>query len=419
LTKREDGELVLDDGLDSNSVEKDDDDVAEERIKVNDPASGLKDNASVFIAELWKVYAPSIGILSSFLRCLKKIICCCFRRNSEAKDDKTAMPKRAVRGLSTAIMPGETFGLLGVNGAGKTTTLSILTGDINPTSGDAYVTGNDVTGRTPGGVSKARKSIGFCPQVDPLLELMTGRDTLLMFGRLRGIPAERLHETVDDLIESLTLTPHANKKSGSYSGGNKRKLSLGVAIIGNPNVLFIDEASSGMDPVARRKMWDIISTIAQHRSVILTTHSMEEAEALCTRVAIMTSGRMRCLGSVTHLKNKFLDGYTVDIQCWNNAGEDDVDVVEKYVLEEAFKQNERRVVLAERHGVFLRFDVENHRREGRDGNGGGTGEIFRQMEEMKRNSDMFAIEDYSIAQCTLEQVFLRLAKDDDNGDDDA
>ena len=97
---------------------------------------------------------------------------------------------------------------------------------------------------------------------------------------------------------SLTLTPHADKPAGCYSGGNKRKLSLGIALIGDPQILFIDEASSGMDPLARRKMWDVIANVARHRSVVITSHNMEEVEALCTRVTIMSEGEMKCLGSV-------------------------------------------------------------------------------------------------------------------------
>jgi len=319
---------------------------------------------------------------------------------------------------------------LGVNGAGKTTTLSVLTGDTNPTAGDAYVAGHDVTGQTPGGVEEARKSIGFCPQTNPLLDLMTGWDTLLMFGKLRGIPSDRLEETVNDLISALTLTPHAHKPSCSYSGGNKRKLSLGIAIIGDPDVLFIDEASSGMDPVSRRKMWELLANVAERRSVILTTHSMEEAEALCTRVAIMTSGRMRCLGSVQHLKNRFVGGYVLDMQCEMMRGgdgegrkeeEEIVDKVQAYILNVALKGVS---VLTERHGPFLRFDVcsnkqedeEKHEEELMKEEKGGAitlGVIFRTLESMKVD-ERFRIVDYSVSQCTLEQVFLSLAKDEEH-----
>merc|ERR1711920_994325 len=123
---------------------------------------------------------------------------------------------------------------------GKTTTLSVLTGDLKPTSGDVCIAGHDVTGKAISGVSEARKCIGYCPQVNPLLGVMTARETLLMFGRLRGINKECLDEAVESLLEALGLTRFADKKCGSYSGGNKRKLCLGVAVIGNPKVLFID-----------------------------------------------------------------------------------------------------------------------------------------------------------------------------------
>ena len=283
-----------------------------------------------------------------------------------------------------------------MNGAGKTTTLGVLTGDIAPTAGDAFVAGHDVTGETPGGVAAARKNIGFCPQVDPLIDLMTGRETLRMFGRLRGIPKDRLEGTVNDLLDRLTLTPHADKVSQSYSGGNKRKLSLGVALIGDPRVLFIDEASSGMDPAARRHMWSLIEKVSQKRSVILTTHSMEEAEALCTRLGIMVKGEMLCLGSVQHLKSKYLDGYTIDVHCKSGTAESEVDAVIEKILNDALPGSE----LAERHGRFLKFDVSSM-------SSLGLGETFRRLQQVKDSS---VVENYSISQCSLEQVFIKLVK---------
>jgi len=291
--------------------------------------------------------------------------------------------------------------------------LGILTGDIRSTNGEAYVAGHDITGRTPGAVGKARRCMGFCPQIDPLLDLMTGRETLRMFGSLKGIPNLFLDETIDDLLDALSLSPHADKPSCTYSGGNKRKLSLGIAIIGDPDVLFIDEASSGMDPVSSRKMWALINKISERRSVVLTTHSMEEAEALCTRVGIMTSGRMRCLGSVQHLKNKFLpgSGYTVDVMCESDVGSDVVDRLEREILDHAFRGS----LVTERHGSFLRFDTpfQGNRGENGDASRLDLGNLFQLMQNLKEDP-MFRIEDYSISQCTLEQVFLNLAKENDD-----
>lgn len=134
---------------------------------------------------------------------------------------------------------------------------------------------------------------------------MTCRETLYFFGRLRGIPRDLVGKEVEQMLQKLTLTPHADKTTESCSGGNKRKLSLGIALIGAKpsSVLLIDEPSSGLDPVARRKgMWSLISDFSKDRSVILTTHSMHEAEALCSRVAIMKDGQLLCLGSVQQLK---------------------------------------------------------------------------------------------------------------------
>jgi ABC-type multidrug transport system ATPase subunit len=276
--------------------------------------------------------------------------------------------------------------------------LGVLTGDITPTSGLAYVAGHDVTGITPGGVAHARKHIGFCPQVDPLLELMTGRETLIMFGKLRGIPPDDLQTTVLELLDQLTLTPYADKVSQSYSGGNKRKLSLGVALIGDPRVLFIDEASSGMDPAARRHMWELIGKVSRKRSTVLTSHSMEEAEALCTRVAIMVKGKMLCLGSVQHVKTKYLDGYTIDVHCTSGTPDSVVDGLVQDILARALPGS----VLAERHGRFLRFDMSSLSRL-------GLGTTFRRLQELKEQDD-WRVENYSISQCSLEQVFIKLVK---------
>mmetsp|Transcript_43917 Transcript_43917/g.64517 ORF Transcript_43917/g.64517 Transcript_43917/m.64517 type:complete len:2436 (+) Transcript_43917:98-7405(+) len=401
------GNLMLDDGLDN--LEEEDADVLEERYNIRNNKENLKDSTAILLADLWKVYPASQGVMTFLINSTKNFFqflfrCCC---NPIGKPiDSSCLPKRALRGLSTAIVEGETFGLLGMNGAGKSTTLNILTGDTTPTSGEAYVAGHDVTGRVLGGVSNARRHIGFCPQVDPLLDLMTGRETLYMFGRLRGIPARNLRDTVNRITDALALTPHADKPSESYSGGNKRKLSLGVALIGNPDVLFIDEASSGMDPFARKKIWELISKVSENRSVVLTSHSMEEVEALCTRVTIMVSGRMRCLGSVQYLKSTYLGGYTVDLQIRQKAFVDQVESLKKYVTETALPS----ASLVEQHSKFLKFSIPSISRN--QGSSLGLGDIFGVLETLKKDCNII-VEDYAISQCTLEQVFIAFAKSGD------
>ena len=199
--------------------------------------------------------------------------------------------------------------LTGVNGAGKSTTMAILTHDIESTSGSAYVAG------IPLSDPRTMLHIGFCPQTDPLLDLMNSYETLHFFGRIRGIPESILTPRVKDLIDQVGLTPHAHRCCGNYSGGNKRKLSLAVALIGNPKLLLLDEPSSGMDPEARRNMWEVIAKVSETRTVVLTTHSMEECEVLCSRMGIMVNGAMKCIGTSQHLKSKFGQGYEVQIRC--------------------------------------------------------------------------------------------------------
>lgn len=147
-------------------------------------------------------------------------------------------PKYAVGGISLVCREGERFGLLGINGAGKTTTLGILTGEIHPTSGNVYIGGKSLADPS------TQQMIGFCPQVDPLLELMNAYETLWFFGRIRGIVPSKLVQRIQELIQQTGLTPYAHKPCGTYSGGNKRKLSLAVALIGDPKVLLLDEVSN-------------------------------------------------------------------------------------------------------------------------------------------------------------------------------
>uniref|UniRef100_A0A8B9J0E8 ATP binding cassette subfamily A member 3 n=1 Tax=Amazona collaria TaxID=241587 RepID=A0A8B9J0E8_9PSIT len=214
----------------------------------------------------------------------------------------------AVDRISLAVSKGECFGLLGFNGAGKTTTFKMLTGDESITSGDAFVDGHSILAN----IKKVQQRIGYCPQFDALLEHMTGRETLSMYARLRGIPERYIGSCVENMLRGLLLEPHADKLVRTYSGGNKRKLSAGIALIGGPPVIFLDEPSTGMDPVARRLLWDAVTRTREcGKSIIFTSHSMEECEALCTRLAIMVNGQFKCLGSPQHLKSKFGSGYTL------------------------------------------------------------------------------------------------------------
>eukprot|EP00924_Labyrinthula_sp_SR-Ha-C_P016702 maker-scaffold_6-snap-gene-12.1-mRNA-1 protein AED:0.16 eAED:0.16 QI:0/0/0/1/1/1/3/0/2699 len=232
--------------------------------------------------------------------------------------------KVAVKGVSLGIPEGMCFGYLGINGAGKTTTLKCLTGDVFPTGGRASIKGYDIVTNQ----HNVRKNIGYCSQFSSILGLLTVREHLELFCRIKyhtlSFSAESdsstdlIEHNVQKLLKRLSLKPFENKLSKSLSGGNKRKLSVAIAMVGSPSVMLLDEPSTGMDVASRRFMWDVIENMVAGKhdgkktSVILTTHSMEECQALCSRVGIMVGGRLRCLGGIQHLKSKFGNGFTIE-----------------------------------------------------------------------------------------------------------
>ncbi|TYZ62891.1 hypothetical protein PybrP1_006990 [[Pythium] brassicae (nom. inval.)] len=219
--------------------------------------------------------------------------------------------KVALDDLCLAIPKGECFGYLGINGAGKSTTMKVLTGQLGPSSGFVSLGGFDLARHR----DKARTVLGYCPQFDALHDLLTVREQLELYARLKGVPAALVPLAVAEKMSEVGLGEYRDKLTRGLSGGNKRKVSTAIALMGAPRIVLLDEPSTGVDPSARRKMWDVIAGVCARAeaSVVLTTHSMEECEALCTRVGILVSGRLQCLGSVAHLKHKFGRGYTVEV----------------------------------------------------------------------------------------------------------
>lgn len=175
----------------------------------------------------------------------------------------------ATRDLNFGVRSGECFGLLGVNGAGKTTTFKILTGDIPPSDGESFIHGNSMyVDRT-----KYLKNIGYCPQAHALNMTLTGREMLTLFAYIRGVPEETIPKEVNKWLVRCGIQQYENVVCKKYSGGNKRKLSFGVALIGNPSIIMLDEPTCGVDPVARRKLWDVLAVVRKAgQSIVLTTH---------------------------------------------------------------------------------------------------------------------------------------------------
>lgn len=232
----------------------------------------------------------------------------------KAYTNEANKPFLAVEKISFGLDYGECFALLGVNGAGKSTTFKSLTADTKPTEGEISIAGYNIQTE----FEQARRLIGYCPQKDAIFPLMTVEEHIWYFARIKGIKPELQDKIVQDAIYELNLTDHRFKPAGTLSGGNKRKLSVAMAILGNPPIILLDEPSAGMDPEARRFMWSVVERISQRdkkSAVILTTHSMEEAEALSTKMGIMVRGGIfKCFGSSQHIKNKFGTGYECEIK---------------------------------------------------------------------------------------------------------
>ncbi|KAJ1365622.1 hypothetical protein KIN20_026006 [Parelaphostrongylus tenuis] len=277
----------------------------------------------------------------------------------------------AVKGVTFHVKSGECFGLLGVNGAGKTSTFQMLTGENVISDGDAFVNGWSVKTNW----REAGANVGYCPQFDAVIKEMTGEETLYMFARIRGIPKNEIPEKVNAVIHTIGIELYAKRQIKGYSGGNKRRLSLGIALIGLPPVLLLDEPTTGVDPKARRIVWSILSKVRSlGAALVLTSHSMDECEALCTELAIMVDGKFKCYGSCQHIKSRFGAGFTLLIRL--------------------------RHYRDEHHLLQLSYELPKQR-------GTTWSGLFDKLEELIKEFDF---EDYSLSQTTLEQVFLAFSR---------
>lgn len=222
---------------------------------------------------------------------------------------KTFGSNKVVDDVTFGVVKGECFALLGPNGAGKTTTFNMIRGEIGMTSGEIFVTGIPVSQQR----ALARSCLGVCPQFDAM-DKMTVEEILSFYATLRGVKGDRVKIHVDNIIEAVGVGRFRTRMASKLSGGNKRKLSLGVALIGNPKVLLLDEPSSGMDAFAKRIMWKTLASVSNGRSIVLTTHSMEEADALANRAGILAKHMLAC-GTTEDLCRKYGNNLHVHIVC--------------------------------------------------------------------------------------------------------
>ncbi len=217
----------------------------------------------------------------------------------EARDlRKTYGDNEAVKGVSFEIKTGEIFSLLGPNGAGKTTTISMLSGLIPPTSGDAVIVGRSIVKDS----LHVRAMIGVVPQEIALYDDLTARENLVFWGQMYGLNGARLKTRIAAVLEQIGLSDRANERIKTYSGGMKRRVNIGVGLLHEPKLLFMDEPTVGIDPQSRRAILDTVKALnAQGMAVLYTTHYMEEAAELSNRVGIIDHGQMIALGTQREL----------------------------------------------------------------------------------------------------------------------
>jgi len=202
----------------------------------------------------------------------------------------------ALTDVSFGVSRGDIFALLGPNGAGKTSLFNVIRGGLIPDEGDVFIHGSSIL-RHPG---SARLHLGVCPQFTAIDTQMTVREHLYIYGRLKGVEKKRLHSDIETLMEATSLNTYADRLASQLSGGNQRKLSLAISLIGNPSVVLIDEFSTGIDPKTKRDMWSTFLNVSSNKAMVLTTHSMEEAAVLSTKVGILAN-RMLTSGSTEAL----------------------------------------------------------------------------------------------------------------------
>ncbi|XP_068455299.1 cholesterol transporter ABCA5 [Clinocottus analis] len=311
--------------------------------------------------------------------------------------------KVAAKNVSFCVRKGEVLGLLGPNGAGKSSIMHMLAGDTEPTAGQILM-GDYGTDFLP--VDAPLQQVGYCPQVNPLWPRITLQEHLEIHAAIKGLRGEDVPGIVKRVVNALELKKHLHKQAKTLSAGLKRKLCFALSMIGNPQIVLLDEPSSGMDPKSKQRMWRAIRAAFKNRQrgAVLTTHYMEEAEAVCDRVAIMVSGRLRCIGSIQHLKGKYGRGYSLEVKLREElTGLQQVALLHKEILR-IFPHAARQESFATL--MVYKIPMEDVK---------SLAESFCQLERAKQN---FNFEEYNFSQSTLEQVFMEFAKEQESEEEE-
>ncbi|XP_049644107.1 phospholipid-transporting ATPase ABCA3-like [Suncus etruscus] len=299
----------------------------------------------------------------------------------------------AVRNISLIVQKSECFGLLGLDGAGKSTTFKMITGKETTTSGVVLIDGINIIEN----IWKVRSKIGYSPERNPMMTHMTGRELLIMYARLRGVPEPDIYKYVEAFIFSLHLETHADEFVSKYSFGSKRRLNAAIALMGNTSVVFLDEPSSSRDPTTMNFLQDTVTWMCKNgKAVVISSHSMEDCEAICTRMAIMVNGTFKYLGSPQHLKHKFCNIYNLTAKIKTDQTVNKLPQFKEFVT-----TNFPGSVINQEHEGFVGFYFSSKKIQ--------WGKVFDILEEAKAS---FNLEDYSVNQITMEQIFLTFANTD-------
>ena len=348
--------------------------------------------------------------------------------NLKSKDPKKKN-KKSLNNFTIHLNDSEIFGLLGPNGAGKTTFFSILTGIYEPTSGNAFIRGNSILKN----IEKTYEYIGYCPQFDLLWEDLSVENTLLFYSRMKNKDKEKIYLMVEKILIDVRLVKFRKYLVRELSGGMRRRLSLGVALIGEPPIVFLDEPTTGLDPKNKREIWDILSHCKENRCMILTTHLMDEAETLCDRIGIILKGKIRCLGSQYKLKANYGKGFKLCINLKpftvesynsntiNDSIKDDKEekigfFFDKDKIKEQHRINELRInkISSFLNEIFSRNCklTEKHRSAAIYEIGTDVFNpelLFKKLEERKEELE---ITNWAISQVDLEDIFIKLTEND-------
>lgn len=324
----------------------------------------------------------------------------------------------AVDNVSFGIKRGEVFALLGPNGAGKSTTISLIRGDIKPSNngGDVFVEDASVVNQ----LTAARRNLGVCPQVDAL-DTMTVREHLEFYAKVRGIPD--VQHNVTAILQAVGLQSFAGRMGHALSGGNKRKLSLGIALMGNPTVVLLDEPSSGLDAASKRVMWKTLADTVPGRSILLTTHSMEEADALAGRAGIMAR-RMLALGTPDNLRERFGDALHIHLvsKTAPRTTDQEMQHIVDWVrttfpsakVEDNTYHGQMRFSVSAADVLRARRTTTSDEITKRGGGGADDAEALSRSAIgnlaviLEEHKDMLGVGHYSVSPTTLDQVFLTI-----------